>query len=102
MRWFFFLLNHRDEALTSRNLEPFICNPVRVVVTICNNRSCYRVLIPFYQVAIWQSSRKMRHISPFSFFFLCRKSEKLHNRVFPVTPLLSIVFVPRVFCAYLR
>ena len=38
----------------------------------------------------------------FVFSFLCVKSEKLRNRVFPVTPLLSIVFVSGVFGAYLR
>ena len=37
----------------------------------------------------------------FSVFFLYRKLEKLRNRVFPVTPPLSIVFVPTIFCAYL-
>ena len=56
----------------------------------------------FCYVACGKPSRKFGRISPFLFYFLLgRKSEKLRNKVFPVTPLLSSVFVPRVFCAYL-
>ena len=49
--------------------------------------------------AIWQSSRKTS--SNFPVFFLSRKLEKLRNRVFSVTSVLMIVFVPRVSCVYL-
>ena len=28
------------------------------------------------------------------FFFLCRKTEKLRNRIFPITPLVSTVSMP--------
>lgn len=56
----------------------------------------------FCYVACGKPSRKFGRISPFLFYFLLgRKPEKLRNKVFPVTPLLSSVFVPRVFCAYL-
>ena len=37
----------------------------------------------------------------FLLFFLRRKPEKRRSLVFSGTPLLSILFVPRVFCAYL-
>ena len=68
-------------------------------VSAVNNSCSWKRLCGFYADVI-EKERKICSIFP-GFFFLCRKWEKLCNKVFSVTPLLSTVFAPRVSCAYL-
>lgn len=78
------------------------CRQISCATRFSSSSSSFLFLFFFCYVACGTPSRKFGRISPFLFYFLLgRKSEKLRNKVFPVTPLLSSVFVPRVFCAYL-
>ena len=56
-------------------------------VTIAIARSQFDTGLPY--VAIHS-----KNALDFSFFFLCRKTQKLRNRIFPIAPLVSIVPVP--------